>query len=143
MYNNGLTPAPNAKLLKCTAISLLLVIPFLFQVHGLITSILILVSLRFDTAGDYGYVSSKYTSNAYVLRGNHLQAHVAVRELTTQIGIVSHTHHYAAILGSYCSFYHHYKDQRGHILILHDCFISYRNVFTFAVTYSPSLYRNC
>jgi len=98
MYNNGLTPAPNAKLLKCTAISLLLVIPFLFQVHGLITSILILVSLRFDTAGDYGYVSSKYTSNAYVLRGNHLQAHVAVRELTTQIGIVSRTHHYAAIL---------------------------------------------
>ena len=58
---------------------------------------LILVSLRFDTAGDYGYVGSKYTSNAHVLRGNHLQAHVAVRELTTQIGIVSRTHRYAAI----------------------------------------------
>ena len=58
----------------------------------------VIVSLRFDTAGDYGYVGSKYTSNAHVLRGNHLQAHVAVRELTTQIGIVSRTHHYAAIL---------------------------------------------
>ena len=58
---------------------------------------LLIVSLRFDTAGDYGYVGSKYTSNAHVLRGNHLQAHVAVRELTTQIGIVSRTHHYAAI----------------------------------------------
>ena len=58
----------------------------------------ILVSLRFDTAGDYGYVGSKYTSNAHVLRGNHLQAHVAVRELTTKIGIASRTHHYAAIL---------------------------------------------
>ena len=38
----------------------------------------ILVSLQFDTAGDYGYVGSKYTSNAHVLRGNHLQAHIAV-----------------------------------------------------------------
>jgi len=70
----------------------------MFHFHDRTLSGLLLVSLRFDTAGDYGYVGSKYTSNAHVLRGNHLQAHVAVGELTTQIGIVSRTHHYAAIL---------------------------------------------